>query len=164
MKRVKSIYGKVMYMYRGRYMLDKPDEFMVKKMMYDEEEKKTYVYLKKKTYFIDILCILILIGLVGIKISDFHYMNKINYDETPIAYHGNLYLNVHNDVNSYYDINVSLMDRTKQVISSNNLSPNGNWIIWKYSDVEDLYYLEFTYDTYLGLRTTQVPIRPIVIE
>lgn len=121
--------GFVTYVYRGAQYFEQPSNTHISKIEYDKDENMTIVYLKHNTYFIEALCLIILIVLICLVYTNLDYVYVIHLPQSVYYYNDRLYINAVADVNNSNTVNYSIAG------CSGILNPG-----------ESLEYVDYTYD------------------
>lgn len=115
MQVTKVIRGTPIYVYRKTQYLDKPDNLIPTKLEYSEVENITYVYLKKRTHIVEILCSLIILICVIFSLTFKGQSITVNYNNLVIYYNEQLYVNWHNPDASVSDVEFSLCKDNNEI-------------------------------------------------
>ena len=103
-EKVKFVKGSPVYVLRGIQYCEKPDNTIIKKMMYCEQDNLTYIYLKRNKAIIELLCLLIIVLCIAITLVYSPGKIYISYNDKPDYYNGYLNINLVNDKLSSYPV------------------------------------------------------------
>ena len=162
MKSSKVIRGKPSYYYRGMRYLEMPEKTVIKKVVYNEDENKSYVYCKKPSSFLEVFCILIVVACVLVnRLYLHHQSNEIRYNSVSYYYDGYLYLNIYNEDGNRMSVNVSVLDEDV-LIYEKELNPGEYLIRIPVEEIKQSYSIEFGYDTLFGYNINMVYINVLI--
>lgn len=161
MVKTKIIKGRPIYVYRKRNYMDKPDNTVVSKMMYDEVENITRIYCKKPKAIIEFICALIILLCVYLNLM---YINNseiiVHYNNIATYYNGKLYLNLYSEECNIRQVHYSVKDDSK-VIVEGVLMPGDVLISIPIKEVSDAYEIIFEYYGLLKVITKNESINVI---
>lgn len=145
--RTKFAKGTILYNYRGRSYLEMVDGTYIDKMLYDEENNVTNIYLKKNYFLLETFLSLLII-LILILMWSGYYVGKqtVYYSSTIYCYNKQLYLNIENSKDAYVPIECELVIGGN-VYESKSLMPGEQWIVCPYNGEKlDKVILRVTFD------------------
>ena len=144
MKRVKFVKGNVVYIYKRRRYLESPEKGYVSKILYNEENNTSYVYIRRYNPTIDVILsiaisIVFLLNFVGFRANENLLYNTV------ISYYDNtIYLGIELEENSLFDCDVTLYcDDTK--VDERLLHPGDIWISQEYYNSFNKCYITVEY-------------------
>lgn len=146
MIRTDIIKGKPIYIYKGKTYLYKPEKTKIVKMLYDDTNSITQVYVKKVRVWYEVICCILLV-LCAIT-SQYFKNDSVVVDCNPYAiyYNGSLYLNLYNESNT--TVQCTLTQKGEE-IWVDEVEPGGEVILIPMSLSHDKLELTVSY-TFLG--------------
>lgn len=161
MRNGKVIKGKPIYIYRGTQYLEMPEKVIIRKVVYDDETNKSYVYCRRLSKLVEVLSLMVILSCVVFNRFYLHKLNyEIKYNSVCYYYNGYLYLNIHNVESNSFDIQVSIFDLAEEVYTS-SLSPGAYLIRIPLDNVSDSYKITFVYDTTFKTEASDVTVRVV---
>lgn len=123
MEKIKVIKGTPIYVYRASMSLEPIPKLIVKEMAYDDEKNITYVRLKRRTVWTELICSILIICCVTLAIMNYGGMSiECNYNSLVNYYDNKLFLNWKNPSENSFDITFELLDND-EVIYKEVLKP-----------------------------------------
>lgn len=105
---MKQIKGFVTYIYKGIQYFEQPSKTHISKIEYDSNENMSMVYLRHNTYFIEVLCIIVLCLTLYFVYNDGEYVQTIHVPSNAYYYDGKLYVNAVADENNSSPVDCSI--------------------------------------------------------
>lgn len=145
MNKVKIIRGRPIYIYKRTNYMYKPDKTIVYKMLYNSDDNITYVYCKKPSILLEVICILICLCCVFVNRQYLHGLSvDIHYNNIATYYNGCLYLNLMSGETNNIIVHYELKDNS-ETIAEGYLNPGDLIISVPINNICDRYTLVVSY-------------------
>ena len=158
------IKGRPVYLYKKAQYIDKPAGTFIKRIKYDEESNRSYVYCGKRSVIVEVLCSIVIIACVVANLfftKSYHAL--IRYNSVAYYYDDKLYINMLNESENRYDITATFYD-AGEVVTSFVLSPGQYMTAIGIEDPKSSYTVEVTCKTPLKTYKESTLISVVIRE
>lgn len=162
MKDRKLVRGKPIYLYRNSQYLEMPDKCVIKRVVYDESSNRSFVYCKKSSKVLEVLCTIIIVSCVVLNLGWLHGLSyRVHYNSLAVYYNGELFVNVLNDGSNMSDLHVSILSG-EETVYDDVIKPGEYLVSVPVSTPSKSYTLVLEYRTMLGITPKSVTITPLI--